>query len=369
MSRIIVGMSGGVDSSLAACLLEEEGHEVVGVTLKLWPCAEDDGGFTREDACCSPTETIDARAVAQLQGIKHYVFDSEDAFRQGVVDDFLASYARGETPNPCVRCNETIKFGDLWTQADSLGADAVGTGHYARVVEKDGRLVLGVSADRMKDQTYFLFSLTQDQLARARFPLGHLTKDQVRSMAAERLLPTAAKKESQDICFIGEGGTEGFLRQEMPEAFKPGPIVHIDGTVLGEHQGLSAFTIGQRKGLGVAWTEPLFVIRLDMATNTVIMGERPHLDVAGAQLRECTWHLGPLPEEGLKCLVRNRYRMRPIAATIYPTADRGAKVIFDEPCMAPSPGQACVAYSLDEELCLGGGWFETTFSPSELASV
>ncbi|TVR43259.1 MAG: tRNA 2-thiouridine(34) synthase MnmA [Planctomycetota bacterium] len=357
MARIVVGMSGGVDSSLAACLLAEAGHEVVGVTLKLWPCAEEDGGFTREDACCSPTETIDARSVAQSQGLKHYVFDSEDAFRRGVVDDFLASYARGETPNPCIRCNETIKFGDLWTQADSLGADAVGTGHYARVLKRGDRYVLGVSADRLKDQTYFLFSLTQDQLSRVEFPLGALTKDEVRAMAHERLLATAAKRESQDICFIGEGGTEGFLRQEMPEAFQPGPIIHVSGQQLGEHQGLAAFTIGQRKGLGVAWSEPLFVLRLDVASNTVVLGERPHLDTNSAVLRACTWHLGPLPTEGLRALVRNRYRMRPVAATIFPLADGGARVVYDEPVMAPSPGQACVAYDLAEELCLGGGWF------------
>lgn len=364
MARIVVGMSGGVDSSLASCLLAEQGHEVVGVTLKLWPCAELDGGFTREDACCSPTETIDARAVAQGQGVRHYVFDSEEAFRRGVVDDFIAGYARGETPNPCVRCNETIKFGDLWRQASALGASAVGTGHYARVLRRGDRYVLGVSADRVKDQTYFLFSLTQDQLSRSCFPLGDLTKDQVRVMAAERKLPTAAKRESQDICFIGPGGISEFLRRELPDAFHPGPIVHVDGQVLGEHQGLAAYTIGQRKGLGVAWSEPLFVVALDLASNTVTLGERHHLYVQETLIRDATWHLAPPDPAGSRYLVRNRYRMRAVPATIYPHGDDGARVVYDEPVMTPSPGQACVVYDSDETLCLGGGWFCTVASPS-----
>lgn len=355
MARIVVGMSGGVDSSLSAALLHEQGHEVVGVTMKLWPCAEQDGGFTRADACCSPTETIDARTVALGTGLKHYVVDMEEAFRHQVVDGFVAAYSRGETPNPCVTCNEKLKFGALWEHARGLGAERVATGHYARIETAFDRLVLRVSADRAKDQTYFLFSLTQEQLASALFPVGGLTKEQVRDEARRRRLATADKRESQDICFIGAGGVKGFLRAEAPAAFSPGAIRHRDGRLLGEHQGLAGFTIGQRKGLGVAWHEPLYVVGLDQAANTVVLGGRADLLVDEVRLRDCTWHLGALPQAGLACRVRTRYRGAPAPATIMPEED-GARVRFHAPHERPSRGQACVAYDERDELCLGGGW-------------
>ena len=358
MARIVVGMSGGVDSSLSAALLHEQGHEVVGVTMKLWPCAEEDGGFTRTDACCSPTETVDARSVAQRTGVRHYVVDMEQDFRQRVVDGFIASYRNGETPNPCVRCNEDIKFGALWQHARQLGADSVATGHYARVEPALDRLLLRVAADRAKDQTYFLFSLTQEQLAHARFPVGGLTKEQVRAESRRRGLATADKRESQDICFIGDGGVKGFLRREIPAAFAPGPIRHHDGRQLGTHQGLAGFTIGQRKGLGVAWHEPLYVVDLDLKANTVVLGERALLLVEEVRLRACTWHLGALPPRGLECRVRTRYRAAAVPATILPLTDAadGALVRFHGAHERPSRGQACVAYDLRDELCLGGGW-------------
>lgn len=355
--RVVVGMSGGVDSSLTAVLMQEQGYQVVGVTMKLWPCAEEDGGFVREDACCSPTETIDARAVASDAGVPHYVLDMEEEFRRGVVDNFLASYERGETPNPCIRCNESVKFGDLWRYAQSIGAERVATGHYARIVKKGDRYCLGVPADRMKDQTYFLFSLTQKQMSKAMFPLGDLTKDDVRAMSNDRELVTADKQESQDICFIGDGGIDAFLRKEIPHAFKPGPIELTDGTVLGEHKGMGAYTIGQRRGLGVAWKEPLYVVDLNQERNAVVLGLQNDLLVSEMILRDCTWHLGDLPEQGLRCKVRNRYRSRAVAATIYALKDKGARVVYDEPQSKPSAGQACVAYDAEEELCLGGGWF------------
>ena len=358
MARVVVGMSGGVDSSLSAALVREAGHEVVGVTLKLWPCADEDGGFTREDACCSPTETMDARSVALRSGVPHYVVDHEAEFRRGVVDDFLAGYSRGETPNPCVRCNETIKFGSLWEHARKLGAERVATGHYARVEQAFDRHVLRCAVDRAKDQTYFLFSLTQEQLAHAEFPVGHLTKDQVREESRRRGLSTADKHESQDICFIGKGGVSEFLRQEIPHAFRPGEIRHLDGRKLGEHQGLGAYTVGQRKGLGIAWHEPLFVVRLDLADNVVWLGARESLLVPSIRLRECTWHLGELPAGGLACRVRLRHRMAPVPALIVPLDDGAAEVRFAEPQVRPSAGQACVAYDEVVELCLGGGWID-----------
>ncbi len=357
MARIVTGMSGGVDSSLTAALLAEQGHEVVGVTMKLWPCAELDGGFTRSDACCSPSETIDARSVARGLRVPHYVLDAEDEFRARVVDVFVAAYARGETPNPCVRCNEHIKFGVLWRHAESLGAEAVATGHYARTAEAFDRRLLRRSVDRDKDQTYFLFSLTQDQLTRAQFPVGHMTKDEVRAAARARNLTTADKHESQDICFVGQDVTT-FLRERIPTAFVPGDIRHVDGTRLGDHAGLAAFTLGQRKGLGVAWREPLFVVRLDQAANTVWLGPREALLTSTLPLRECTWHLGPLPAGGLDCRVRLRHRGTPVPARILPDANdpRAASVTFPTPVQRTATGQACVAYDDADEHCLGGGW-------------
>ncbi|MBA2480991.1 MAG: tRNA 2-thiouridine(34) synthase MnmA [Planctomycetes bacterium] len=362
--RIVVGMSGGVDSSLSAALLKERGDEVVGVTMKLWPCAEQDGGFTREDACCSPSETVDARSVAVATGVKHYVIDLEDEFRRQVVADFLGGYAQGETPNPCVRCNETIKFGSLWEHARSLGAERVATGHYARVERAFDRWVLRTAVDRTKDQTYFLFSLTQEQLAAAEFPVGGMTKDEVRDASRRRGLATADKRESMDICFIGKNGMADFLRQNIPEAFVPGPIVHENGDVLGEHQGLGAYTIGQRKGLGVAWGEPLFVVRLDHQRNVVVLGPKSSLLVTELPLRACTWHLGALPADGLPCRVRMRHRMTPVVAVIHPvprsgTSDASRAIVrFAQPQVRASVGQACVAYDDREDLCLGGGWID-----------
>ncbi len=360
MARVVVGMSGGVDSSLAASLVQEAGHEVVGVTLKLWPCAEEDGGFTREDACCSPTETIDARSVARTRGIPHYVIDHEDEFRRGVVDGFLAGYARGETPNPCIRCNETVKFGSLWERAKLLGASHVATGHYARVAEAFDRHVLRCSVDRDKDQTYFLFSLTQEQLAHALFPVGHLTKTEVRAKARERRLVTADKHESQDICFVGAGGVSEFLRREIPTAFTPGDIVHLDGTRLGAHDGLAAYTIGQRKGLGVAWHEPLYVVRLDTAANAVVLGPKDALATTVLSLRDCTWHLGAAPQD--EVVVRVRHRGALVPATIAGSDQLGregkpnAAVTLHQAITRPSAGQACVVYDAAGEHCLGGGW-------------
>lgn len=357
MARIVVGMSGGVDSSLTAVLLAELGHEVVGVTLKLWPCAEVDGGFTRADACCSPTETRDARAVAVAAGVRHFVIDAEDEFRRGVVDGFVADYAAGRTPSPCVRCNERIKFGVLWEHARALGAEAVATGHYARVERVRDRLYPRRSVDRAKDQTYFLFSLTQEQLAAARFPVGAMTKEQVREHARSRNLATADKHESQDLCFLGPGGVGAFLRRERPEAFRPGPIRDRTGRELGRHDGLAAFTIGQRKGLGIAGAaEPLFVVGLDAAENAVVLGPRHELETSEIRLSGCTWHGGPLPAHGLRVLARPRYRSAGLPATVLPDGSDGAVVRLDVPAVRAAAGQACVCYDPADDLCLGGGW-------------
>lgn len=353
MARIVVGMSGGVDSSLAAALLAEQGHEVVGVTLKLWPCAEVDGGFTRPDACCSPSETRDARAVAVGRGITHYVIDAEDEFRKGVVEDFLDGYAAGRTPSPCVRCNETVKFGSLWRHAQALGAERVGTGHYARLARIGDRHVLRRAVDTAKDQTYFLCTLSQEQLAVADFPVGGLDKPAVRAAARERSLSTADKDESMDLCFLGSDGVGGMLKRERPDAFRPGPIVDEAGRSLGEHKGLGLHTIGQRKGLGIAGAgEPLFVLRLDAAANTLVVGPRERLLVSEFRLRDCTWHLSAPGFDGLRCVVRPRHRSPPLAATVH----SDGRVVLDQPAVRPAPGQVCAIYDPADDLCLGGGW-------------
>jgi len=353
MARIVVGMSGGVDSSLAAALLAEAGHEVVGVTLKLWPCAELDGGFTKPDACCSPSEVRDARAVAVGRGLAHYVVDAEDEFRRGVVDDFVAGLTRGETPSPCVRCNETVKFGSLWTHAQALGAERLGTGHYARIERLGDRHVLRRAADAAKDQTWFLCTLTQEQLAVAEFPVGGMDKPEVRAAARKRGLSTADKHESQDLCFLGVDGVEGFLRRERPEALRPGPIVDEAGRVLGEHRGLALYTVGQRKGLGIAGSgEPLFVLRLDVAAHAVVVGPRARLLTDRFHLRDPVWHLAAPGFDGLRCLVRPRHRSAPLPATVH--AD--GTIRLDEPTQRPAPGQVCAIYDPADVLCLGGGW-------------
>jgi tRNA-specific 2-thiouridylase len=361
MKRIVVGMSGGVDSSLSAALLHEQGWEVIGVSLKLWPCGPADGD-NPDDACCSPTE---ARSVCLQHGLRHYVVDMEEQFRRQVVDELIRGYAGGETPNPCIVCNETVKFGDLWHYARQLGAEAVATGHYARIASRDGRLCPRMGHDRNKDQSYFLFSLNQEQLAAVRFPLGEMTKDVVRVQAAERGFINAGKGDSQDLCFVGDEGVAGFLREQRPDLFVPGPVTLEDGTVLGEHQGLAAYTIGQRKGIGVAWTMPIYVVEVNIATNTLIMAPKERLFANKATIRDCRWHLfDTLPATGLRCMVRNRHRGRLVPATIVPDGVDAhghprATIHYENEVPLPSPGQAAVAYDLETgTYVLGGGWFE-----------
>jgi len=364
MTRVVVGMSGGVDSSLAAVLLAEQGYEVVGVSMKLWPC-DAGAGEDPDDACCSPS---DARAIALQHGIAHYVVDFEAAFRERVVDGFVDAWRRGETPNPCVGCNERIKFGELWDWAQRIGAGTVGTGHYARTACIDGRWYPLCASDPSKDQSYFLFTLGQDQLAAAQFPLGELGKQAVRRQAAERGLHNADKDESMDLCFIGDDGIAGYLRRHAPEAFAAGPIELDDGTVLGEHRGLPGFTVGQRKGIGVAWTEALYVQRLEPARNALVLAPKQRCFVDAAVLRDCTWHAGALPAGGLRCRVRNRHRARPVPALIeaieLADGSPGARVRYQERVLRPSPGQACVAYDEELRICLGGGWFASEAEPA-----
>jgi tRNA-specific 2-thiouridylase len=345
--RIVVGLSGGVDSSLAAALLVEEGYEVVGVTLHLA------GSASR---CCSLDDAEDARRVAEQLGIRYFVANYREEFRREVMEPFADAYLAGRTPIPCVVCNQRFKFGRLMARARALGADVVATGHYARVAhdEDAGELQLLRARDPAKDQTYFLFDLGQEQLARIRFPLGELTKREVRERARALGLATAEKPESQEICFVPGGDYASVVEALRPgQAPGPGDVVDGDGRVLGRHAGVHRYTVGQRRALGVAGPERLYVRALDAAHNRVVVGPESALAAAGARLEGVRW-TGAAPSGARRALVRVRYRHPGADATIEPTGDGGARVLFDAPVAAVAPGQAAVFY--EGERVLGGGW-------------
>jgi tRNA-uridine 2-sulfurtransferase len=352
--RVIVAMSGGVDSSCVAALLVEGGYEVIGITLQLY---DHGAALGKRGACCAGQDIHDARKVAQQLDIPHYVLDFEARFRQAVIEDFAQTYVNGRTPLPCARCNQRIKFRDLLGIARDLGGAALATGHYVRrEIGKDG-LELHRAADAWRDQSYFLFATTRDQLAFLRFPLGGLAKDETRRLAGRFALPVADKPDSQDICFVPQGSYAGVVEKLRPGAAEPGEIVHVDGRVLGRHDGLIHFTVGQRRGLAVATGERLYVVRLDPARNRVIAGPREALGCTRAELREVNW-LGaaPIPAAGIDLQVRHRAREAAAAARLLPGEDECARVAFAEPQAGVAPGQACVFY--DGTRMLGGGWIE-----------
>ncbi|MCB4825097.1 tRNA 2-thiouridine(34) synthase MnmA [Roseicella aerolata] len=352
--RILVAMSGGVDSSVVAGLLREQGHEVIGATLQLY----DHGAATaRKGACCAGQDIHDARRVADRLDIPHYVLDKESRFSDAVVQDFADAYARGETPIPCVRCNQTVKFHDLVGMARDLGAEAMATGHYVRRVEGPQGAELHRAADPQRDQSYFLFATTAAQLAFSRFPLGdYPDKAAVRAVAARLGLPVAEKPDSQDICFVPQGRYHEVVAKHRPDAVEPGEIVHLDGRVLGRHQGIARYTVGQGRGLGQAsrdGEEPLYVAGVDAGTRRVLVGPRRALPQAVVTVGEVNWLIAP-PGGPLRCQVKLRAREEPRPATIAWDAAAGLlRVTPEEPAIA-APGQACVLY--DGERVLGGGF-------------
>lgn len=349
--RVVVAMSGGVDSSLAAALLVEQGYEVVGIMLRLW--AEDDTSGTAGNRCCTPDAQALARYVAYLLEIPFYILDVQTPFKTQVVDFFIREYSSGVTPNPCLQCNRYIRFGHLLRHALALDAGYLATGHYARVRQVNGRYQLLRGVDERKDQSYVLHVLTQQELAHALFPVGGYTKAEVREMARARGLPVADRPESQDLCFLADGDYRRFLARHAPEALRPGPIVDTVGRRLGQHQGLPLYTIGQRKGLGLSGPEPLYVVATDPATNTLIVGSRAELGRERFRVQRVNWISGEAPTAPLRCTVKIRYKANEVPATVTPLGGGCTEVVAAEPLYGVTPGQAAVFY--DGEVVLGGG--------------
>jgi tRNA-specific 2-thiouridylase len=352
--RVVVAMSGGVDSSCVAALLVEAGYEVVGVTLQLY---DHGAALGKRGACCAGQDIQDARRVAEQLDIPHYVLDFEARFKAAVIEDFAQTYAEGRTPLPCVRCNQRIKFKDLLGIARDLGGAALATGHYVRRETGETGVELHQAADAWRDQSYFLFATTHDQLGFLRFPLGDLAKDETRKLAGRFGLAVADKPDSQDICFVPQGSYAHVVEKLRPGAAEPGEIVHVDGRVLGRHEGLIHFTVGQRRGLAVSTGERLYVVKLEPERNRVIVGPHAALGCATAVLAEINW-LGhaPMPADGIGIQVKHRAREPAVAARLLPGAAGGAQVVFAEPQAGVAPGQACVFY--DGTRVLGGGWIE-----------
>jgi tRNA-specific 2-thiouridylase len=353
--RIVVGMSGGVDSSVAAALLVEQGYDVVGITMRVAPSPAGAEAARRFGSCCGTEATDDAREVARALGIRHYLLNMEDEFEQKVIGRFVAAYGAGRTPVPCVACNSELKFGSLLGRARAWDAAAVATGHYARIGRDraSGRHLLLRAVDPRKDQTDFLWPLSQAQLAAARFPVGDLTKAEVRGRARRLGLVTADKPESQEICFVPDDDYRGFLRRRAPEMFRPGAIVDGEGSVVGTHAGIAAYTVGQRRGLGLTRGRPLYVVDLDAEHNTVRVGAAADLDSDHLVAEAVNFIACEPPRTALRVEAKIRHGHRPAVATVRALEGGRAEVVFDTPQRAASPGQSVVFY--DGDVVVGGG--------------
>jgi len=353
--RIVVAMSGGVDSSVAALSLVEEGHEVIGFSMQLY---DQQQGERKFGGCCSLEDLYEAKQTAAELGIKHYIVNYEQHFNKTVVSNFVSEYSTGRTPIPCVRCNGDLKFSHLLDRATALGADYVATGHYARIKREPGsnQTTLHRGRDLNKDQSYFLFSLNQKQLARALFPVGHLLKEEVRDRARVRGLGVADKPDSQELCFVTEGSTADFVERHSPTVAPPGPIRDLRGEMLGRHEGLHRYTVGQRKGLGLSTSTPLYILELNTDQNTVTVGPRTALERTTLTASEVNWTIATPSESTKSVTARIRHRHPDAPASVEQLPGNRVSVVFNEPQLAIAPGQAVVFY--EEDQVIGGGWID-----------
>ena len=349
--KTLIAMSGGVDSSVAAYLIKSQGYDCIGCTMKLYD--NEDIGISHNRTCCSLDDVEDARSVAYKIGMPYYVFNFKDGFREKVIEKFVRCYESGNTPNPCIDCNRYMKFDKLYERARLLGCEYIATGHYARIEEYNGQYVLRKAIDETKDQSYVLYSLTQEQLAHTLFPLGSMRKTEVREIAEKNGFINADKPDSQDICFVPNGKYAEFLEHFTGKNYPAGYFVSEDGTVLGEHQGIIRYTVGQHKGLGISSEEPLYVKEINTKENTVTLCKEQELYSKEVIVRDINWIAGEAPKGEIRCKAKVRYRQKEQWATVMLIGETTVKIVFDEPQRAITPGQAAVLYNGD--IVLGGG--------------
>ncbi|MCQ2492632.1 MAG: tRNA 2-thiouridine(34) synthase MnmA, partial [Lachnospiraceae bacterium] len=354
MKKALIAMSGGVDSSLAAKMMKDAGYDCIGCTMKLYD--NEDAGISRGHTCCSLDDIEDARMVAYEIGMPYYVLNFKEGFKETVINRFVNAYESGKTPNPCIDCNRFMKFEKLYQRAKEFECECVVTGHYARIEQNGDKYVLKKALDDTKDQSYVLYSMTQDQLAHTKFPLGELKKTQVREIAEKNSFINAAKPDSQDICFVPDGNYVKFLERQTGKTYTEGNFVDSQGNVLGKHKGIVGYTIGQRKGLGIAFGKPMYVTAINPADNTIVLGDHEELFGKCLVAGDFNWISGQPPEGEISCKVKIRYRQKEQPAKVRVLPDKRVQILFEEPQRAITPGQAAVLY--DGDIVLGGGVIE-----------